>query len=160
SDLRQRHMEALRLLAIDSYEELGIIGGETGEKAGEFVAFGIAFGHHAASDLSEGLERISALVLQYELEAAELTQALNRGGSEGHDQSSGDAEQRSAHAIDDSVGRVSIAGATGDVFERCEDDGAIRRGTAKAEAAYCKGPEHFGLSTEYFCCLSRKVCGV
>ncbi len=87
-----RHSDGLGLLTINLHQLLRIVGREAGEETREI--FPLAAGSHdLVRDCVKVLQSIAAQVLQLKLEAAETSDALNRGRLKGDHDGPGDAEK-------------------------------------------------------------------
>src|SRR5690242_9178501 len=78
-NLLHGHVQGLRLLAVHVDYELGIGSGEAGENLRKLRLL-VGLAHKVVDDVAELLERMSALVLDHELEAAEIAESVDRGG--------------------------------------------------------------------------------
>ena len=94
-NLLQRHVEALRLLTINRHQELRIICRVAGEHSLQTLS-PVALPHDVASDIGQFLQSVSTLILHFKLEAAEFSQALDRGREERNHECSIHPEQRAA----------------------------------------------------------------
>ena len=81
-DLLDGHLQAARLGAIDVHDELRIVGGEGAEQAAEVLA-PVSFAHQILRDVVELLDRVAALVLHLEGEAAKGADAGDGRRQEG-----------------------------------------------------------------------------
>ena len=70
-------MQALRLLAVNGHQILRIVRRKRREKSGQFLILSGLL-HQALGCAGKLFEFVPSLILHHELEAAELTQSLNR----------------------------------------------------------------------------------
>ena len=103
ADLLDGYLQAARLGPIDVHHELRIVGGEGAEQAAEVLAR-IAVPHQTLGDVIKLFDRVSALVLYFESEAAEAADAGDRRRQERKRLHIGKRHQRRAQAVDDSGG--------------------------------------------------------
>ena len=126
-DLRERDADGLCLFAVDGDEELRIVGGKGGVKAGQAGGGRAGGTDHGVGDAVDVAEGIAARVLQDELKAADGADAGDGGRFDGEEDAAGDAEEFRQNAGDDGVGVVARAffGAFVDRLERGEDEAGV-----------------------------------
>ena len=90
-------------------------------------------------DFVEILKRVIALIEEFELEPAELSETLHGGRFEGDDDGAGNSEERAAQSIDDCGGGVLAALALRVGPEAQEDQAGVRRAASEAEAGNGEG---------------------
>jgi len=86
--------------AIDGDDILRIAGRVSGEERGEVFALG-ACAREVMRDFVEILQRVTALIEEFVLEPAKLSETLHRGRFEGDDDGAGNSEERAAQSIGD-----------------------------------------------------------
>ncbi len=144
-DLAERHLQPLRLLAVDRHQELGIVGGEAAEEAAQ-VGPRVPLVRELAGDLVELLQAWRRPP------PAPRTGSRRRhprprgpGAGRGRRVAVRDGAERPAQAVDHRPQGVRLSLALGDRLHVDEDDGPVGARAAEAEAAHAHGAGHVAL---------------
>src|SRR5579884_443930 len=148
-DVVQRHADVLGFLAIDVNLILRGVDAERRENVTQ-VRILIAQPHESVSGLHQRRQTGVAPVLEFELEAAEITDALDRRRIEREDLRARNAEKLHLHALEHRVERVRTASALRPGFEPRERDAAIGTAAGEAEPRYVEQRGHFRLRKDNF----------
>ena len=112
-NLRERNVQALRLLAIDGHQILRIVRGERRDTADQIFALRLLAGSCRGLHSASSSQRVRRLILHYELESAKLSQALHGRGKRGKHDCPRNRKQTGTDAVQNCRRRMLLALALG-----------------------------------------------
>src|SRR5580704_3179995 len=140
-DLIQRDAEGFGAFAVEVQDELRIVGAKTGEQARDSRIL-VSFFDDFLSDVRKLLHGSAALILEDELEAAELSEPVHSWRGERDHLGTGNGGKRTAKPFQNRVAGMLFAFALVEVFKASKDQCAVRSAAAETESSHGKCAIH------------------